>query len=134
MTGKDQGTCHQSDGCVTGALRGTRFQRIDVHQSGGGFNQFGSSLFRVCRNWALKGNLHGGANEAAMDMLNEIMADTKDGALDVDAWMQRSIRREPQADGLWAPRLQKRGPTRWHPPGVGTKICRSRNAIGHATF
>ena len=39
---------------------------------------------------ALKGNLHGGANEAAMDMLNEIMADTKDGALDVDAWMQRA--------------------------------------------
>ena len=40
---------------------------------------------------ALKGNLHGGANEAAMDMLNEIMADTKDGALDVDAWMQRAF-------------------------------------------
>ena len=61
---------------------------------------------RCARLGGLKGNLHGGANEAAMDMLNEIMADTKDGALDVDAWMQRAFE-ERQTDGLWAPGLRK---------------------------
>jgi citrate synthase len=49
---------------------------------------------------ALKGNLHGGANEAAMDMLNEIMADTKDGALDVDAWMQRAFEEKRKLMGF----------------------------------
>ena len=49
---------------------------------------------------ALKGNLHGGANEAAMDMLNEIMADTKDGALDVDAWMQRAFQEKRKLMGF----------------------------------
>ncbi|MEC7384701.1 MAG: citrate/2-methylcitrate synthase, partial [Planctomycetota bacterium] len=48
----------------------------------------------------LKGNLHGGANEAAMDMLNEIMADTKDGALDVDAWMQRAFEEKRKLMGF----------------------------------
>jgi citrate synthase len=49
---------------------------------------------------ALKGNLHGGANEAAMDMLNEIMADTKDGALEVDAWMQRAFEEKRKLMGF----------------------------------
>ena len=49
---------------------------------------------------ALKGNLHGGANEAAMDMLNEITADTKDGALDVDAWVQRAFEEKSKLMGV----------------------------------
>lgn len=40
---------------------------------------------------ALKGNLHGGANEAAMDMLADIMKDTEGGAMSVDAWMDRAF-------------------------------------------
>ena len=40
---------------------------------------------------ALKGNLHGGANEAAMDMLQAIMSDTEGGAISVDDWMQRAF-------------------------------------------
>ncbi|MCH2162635.1 MAG: hypothetical protein MK085_12285, partial [Phycisphaerales bacterium] len=37
---------------------------------------------------ALKGNLHGGANEAAMDMLADVMKDTEDGSMSVNDWMQ----------------------------------------------
>ena len=40
---------------------------------------------------ALKGNLHGGANEAAMDMLADIMKDTEGGQMTVDAWMDRAF-------------------------------------------
>ena len=40
---------------------------------------------------ALKGNLHGGANEAAMDMLKDIMDDTSDGSMTVSAWMDRAF-------------------------------------------
>lgn len=43
---------------------------------------------------ALKGPLHGGANEAAMDMLREIMRDVGEGAIGtpkVDAWMQNAF-------------------------------------------
>ncbi|MGQ0628753.1 MAG: citrate/2-methylcitrate synthase [Phycisphaerales bacterium] len=43
---------------------------------------------------ALKGPLHGGANEAAMDMLKEIVADVGDpgiGTAKVDEWMQRAF-------------------------------------------
>ena len=40
---------------------------------------------------ALKGNLHGGANEAAMDMLRDIMNDTADGAMTTDEWMHRAF-------------------------------------------
>ncbi|MDP6480136.1 MAG: citrate/2-methylcitrate synthase [Phycisphaerales bacterium] len=40
---------------------------------------------------ALKGNLHGGANEAAMDMLRDIMTDTEGGAMTVEEWMQRAF-------------------------------------------
>ena len=49
---------------------------------------------------ALKGNLHGGANEAAMDMLNEIMADTQDGSIDVDSWMQRAFEEKRKLMGF----------------------------------
>lgn len=43
---------------------------------------------------ALKGPLHGGANEAAMDMLREIMQDVGEGAIGtpkIDAWMQNAF-------------------------------------------
>jgi citrate synthase len=43
---------------------------------------------------ALKGPLHGGANEAAMDMLREIMRDVGEGAIGtraVDDWMHRAF-------------------------------------------
>ncbi|MED5508350.1 MAG: citrate/2-methylcitrate synthase [Planctomycetota bacterium] len=40
---------------------------------------------------ALKGNLHGGANEAAMEMLKDIMEDTASGDMTVDAWMERAF-------------------------------------------
>ena len=39
---------------------------------------------------ALKGPLHGGANEMAMEMLKEIDSDCSGGKMAVDAWMQRA--------------------------------------------
>jgi 2-methylcitrate synthase/citrate synthase II len=49
---------------------------------------------------ALKGNLHGGANEAAMDMLKDIMADTEGGEMTVDAWMQRAFEEKRKLMGF----------------------------------
>jgi 2-methylcitrate synthase len=49
---------------------------------------------------ALKGNLHGGANEAAMDMLKDIMNDTEDGSISVDAWMQRAFEEKRKLMGF----------------------------------
>lgn len=49
---------------------------------------------------ALKGNLHGGANEAAMDMLKDIMDDTEGGAITVDAWMQRAFEEKRKLMGF----------------------------------
>ena len=40
---------------------------------------------------ALKGPLHGGANEAAMDMLKDIAKDTAGGAMTIEQWMQRAF-------------------------------------------
>ena len=40
---------------------------------------------------ALKGPLHGGANEMAMEMLKDIDRDCGGGKMDVDAWMQRAF-------------------------------------------
>lgn len=40
---------------------------------------------------ALKGPLHGGANEMAMEMLKEINHDCAGGAITVEAWMQRAF-------------------------------------------
>ena len=40
---------------------------------------------------ALKGPLHGGANEMAMEMLKQIDHDCAGGAMTVDAWMQRAF-------------------------------------------
>jgi 2-methylcitrate synthase/citrate synthase II len=49
---------------------------------------------------ALKGNLHGGANEAAMDMLKDIMTDTENGEMTVDAWMQRAFEEKRKLMGF----------------------------------
>jgi len=49
---------------------------------------------------ALKGNLHGGANEAAMDMLKDIMTDTEGGAMTVDAWMTRAFEEKRKLMGF----------------------------------
>ncbi|MSR29852.1 MAG: citrate synthase [Phycisphaerales bacterium] len=40
---------------------------------------------------ALKGPLHGGANEAAMEMLKDIDRDCAGGAMSVEAWMTRAF-------------------------------------------
>lgn len=40
---------------------------------------------------ALKGPLHGGANEMAMEMLKDIDADCAGGAMSVEAWMKRAF-------------------------------------------
>jgi citrate synthase len=40
---------------------------------------------------ALKGPLHGGANEMAMEMLKDVDRDCAGGAMTVDAWMQRAF-------------------------------------------
>ncbi|MEE2681825.1 MAG: citrate/2-methylcitrate synthase [Planctomycetota bacterium] len=49
---------------------------------------------------ALKGNLHGGANEAAMEMLKDIMDDTGDGQMTVDAWMDRAFQEKRKLMGF----------------------------------
>ena len=40
---------------------------------------------------ALKGPLHGGANEMAMEMLKDIDVDCAGGTMTIDAWMQRAF-------------------------------------------
>jgi citrate synthase len=40
---------------------------------------------------ALKGPLHGGANEMAMEMLKDIDVDCAGGKMTIDAWMQRAF-------------------------------------------
>ncbi len=40
---------------------------------------------------ALKGSLHGGANEMAMEMLKDIDRDCAGGAMNVEAWMKRAF-------------------------------------------
>ncbi len=49
---------------------------------------------------ALKGNLHGGANEAAMEMLSDIMKDTMDGSISVDGWMKRAFEEKRKLMGF----------------------------------
>ncbi len=52
---------------------------------------------------ALKGPLHGGANEAAMDMLKEIMHDVGEGGIGtraVEDWMERAFERKRKLMGF----------------------------------
>ncbi|MFG0286204.1 MAG: citrate/2-methylcitrate synthase [Phycisphaerales bacterium JB039] len=60
---------------------------------------------------ALKGPLHGGANEAAMEMLREIMADVGEAGVDtdeVDAWMERAFQEKRKLMGF-GHRVYKQG-------------------------
>tara|TARA_B100002051_G_scaffold276054_1_gene322325 strand:+ start:376 stop:1593 length:1218 start_codon:yes stop_codon:yes gene_type:complete len=72
---------------------------------------------------ALKGNLHGGANEAAMEMLECIMTDTKDGSISVDEWMTRAFNEKRKLMGF-GHRVYKNGD---HRAGIlrewGLKYC-----------
>ena len=90
-------------------------------------------LSRCAAIGALKGNLHGGANEAAMDMLNEIMADTKDGALDVDAWMQRAFEEKRKLMGF-GHRVYKMVTIARHPSGLGRKFAEAEKPSAMPLF
>ena len=72
---------------------------------------------------ALKGNLHGGANEAAMDMLADIMKDTADSSMTVEEWMQRAFEEKRKLMGF-GHRVYKNGD---HRAGIlrdwGLKYC-----------
>ncbi|HMN97536.1 MAG TPA: citrate/2-methylcitrate synthase [Phycisphaerales bacterium] len=49
---------------------------------------------------ALKGPLHGGANEMAMEMLKEIERDTRGGSISVEAWMRRAFEEKRKLMGF----------------------------------
>ena len=77
---------------------------------------------------ALKGNLHGGANEAAMDMLADVMKDTEDGSMSVNEWMQRAFEEKRKLMGF-GHRVYKNGD---HRAGIlrdwGLKYANAENA------
>jgi len=77
---------------------------------------------------ALKGNLHGGANEAAMEMLRDIMTDTADGAMTTEEWMQRAFIEKRKLMGF-GHRVYKNGD---HRAGIlrewGLKYAAAENA------
>ena len=83
---------------------------------------------------ALKGNLHGGANEAAMDMLRDIMADTEGGEITVEAWMQRAFTEKRKLMGF-GHRVYKNGD---HRAGIlrewGLKYAAEENAESQRWF
>ena len=68
---------------------------------------------------ALRGPLHGGANEAAMDMLRDIRKDTADG-MSVDAWMERAFAEKRKLMGF-GHRVYKNGD---HRAGILHKLGR----------
>jgi len=83
---------------------------------------------------ALKGNLHGGANEAAMDMLKDIMTDTEGGDMTVDEWMQRAFTEKRKLMGF-GHRVYKNGD---HRAGIlrtwGLKYAAEENAASKKWF
>ncbi|MBC24439.1 MAG: citrate synthase [Phycisphaerae bacterium] len=83
---------------------------------------------------ALKGNLHGGANEAAMDMLKEIMDDTADGSMTVDQWMQQAFDSKKKLMGF-GHRVYKNGD---HRAGIlrdwGLRYVEAENQAQQALF
>lgn len=70
---------------------------------------------------ALKGPLHGGANEAAMDMLKDIAKDTAGGAMTVEQWMQRAFDEKRKLMGF-GHRVYKNGD---HRAGILNKLGRA---------
>lgn len=84
---------------------------------------------------ALKGNLHGGANEAAMDMLRDIMDDTtQDSDLTVGAWMTRAFEEKRKLMGF-GHRVYKNGD---HRAGIlrdwGLRYANEENASAKKWF
>lgn len=83
---------------------------------------------------ALKGNLHGGANEAAMDMLADIMKDTENDGMTVEAWMQRAFEEKRKLMGF-GHRVYKNGD---HRAGIlrewGLKYASEENAAASKWF
>jgi citrate synthase len=75
---------------------------------------------------ALKGPLHGGANEAAMEMLKTIDHDIADGKMDVEHWMKRAFAEKRKLMGF-GHRVYKNGD---HRAGIlrewGLKIAKSQ--------
>ncbi|MEE2819622.1 MAG: citrate/2-methylcitrate synthase [Planctomycetota bacterium] len=82
---------------------------------------------------ALKGNLHGGANEAAMEMLSEIMEATSTGQT-VDEYMQHAFETKKKLMGF-GHRVYKNGD---HRAGIlrdwGLKYCDEVNPDAKAWF
>lgn len=76
---------------------------------------------------ALKGTLHGGANEAAMEMLSEIMADVEAGKCTADEWMQSAFASKRKLMGF-GHRVYKNGD---HRAGIlrdwGLQYCQESN-------
>jgi 2-methylcitrate synthase/citrate synthase II len=83
---------------------------------------------------ALKGNLHGGANEASMEMLRDIMADTEGGAMTTEEWMQRAFTEKRKLMGF-GHRVYKNGD---HRAGIlrgwGLKYAAEENAAAKKWF
>ena len=83
---------------------------------------------------ALKGNLHGGANEAAMAMLADIMKDTEGGQMTVDAWMERAFAEKRKLMGF-GHRVYKNGD---HRAGIlrdwGLRYAAEENADARKWF
>jgi citrate synthase len=72
---------------------------------------------------ALKGPLHGGANEAAMEMLKVLDADTSGGKMTVEHWMQRAFAEKRKLMGF-GHRVYKQGDHRAGIlRGLGLKYC-----------
>lgn len=75
---------------------------------------------------ALKGPLHGGANEMAMEMLKDIDRDTANGTMTVEQWMQRAFTEKRKLMGF-GHRVYKHGD---HRAGIlrdwGLKIAREQ--------
>lgn len=86
---------------------------------------------------ALKGPLHGGANEMAMEMLKEIMQDVGEkgiGTPGVDAWMQNAFETKRKLMGF-GHRVYKNGDHRapiLHGLGRGVAEKDTKNPGGHA--
>ena len=88
---------------------------------------------------ALKGPLHGGANEAAMEMLREIMNDVGEagiGTAQVDQWMQKAFDTKRKLMGF-GHRVYKNGDHRapiLHKLGRALAEKDTRNPGGHAAL
>ncbi len=86
---------------------------------------------------ALKGSLHGGANEMAMEMLKEIMHDTGEAAIgtsSVDEWMQKAFDTKRKLMGF-GHRVYKNGDHRapiLHKLGRNIAEKDTKNPGGHA--